>query len=440
MIFKSIECKGRKGHKGPKGLKGPKADFVLFEAVAEILTGNFFRPFRPFRPLSRGITLIEVLLALGLTVLVTGLIGGLIQIYQGHLEIARDNVRQARLARAVLTMIADDVRGVLRQQTNDDAATLEKFLTSNAASNAAGAKGGGGGQSAGGGGGGQTSGGNNQNPGSSQTSSGGQTAGGGQSAGGGQAGGKQSGGGGQSAQSGASGQSSTGGTASSGTAATDPSATETTAAPMPPGIFGTETALEIDVSRPPRPDEYIAEMQNPLESKMTDIPSDTKTVSYYIQAPQLNGIQDPLSSAAGVGIMSNGGLVRRSLDRAITRWAYEQGQTDQVSTTGQLLASEIIALSFSYFDGIEWTTTWDSSAQGLPWAIQITIAMQHSKQAREMPITPGTSLLTLMSMPKSESGLETYSTLALVPGAQLLKTPAEQSTTDGSSPTSSLGF
>jgi hypothetical protein len=409
-MIDEIRSKGRKGRKGPK---------IAFdrssEARCRIGATDFFRP---FRPLPFGITLIEVILALGLTVLVTGLIGGLIQIYQGHLEIARDNVRQARLARAVLTMISDDIRGVLRQQTNDDAATLEKFLTSSAASSTKGAKGGAGGQS-----GGNPSSGGGQSTGGAQTA-GGQNPSGGQSAGG---------------ASGAAGPSAAGGTASSGAAA-DPSATETTAAPMPPGILGTETAIEIDVSRPPRPDEYIAELKNPLESKLTDIPSDTKTVSYYIQAPQLNGIQDPLSSAAGVGVMSNGGLVRRSLDRAITRWAFEQGQTDQVSTTGQLLASEIIAISFSYFDGVEWTTTWDSSAQGLPWAIQITIAMQHSKQAREMPITPGTSLVTLMSMPKSESGLETYSALALVPGAQLLKTPAEKSTTDGSSPTSSLGF
>ncbi len=44
----------------------------------------------------RGITLIEVLLALGLTALVTGLIGGLINMYSSQLEVARENVRQAR--------------------------------------------------------------------------------------------------------------------------------------------------------------------------------------------------------------------------------------------------------------------------------------------------------------------------------------------------------
>ena len=384
-----------------------------------------------------GLTLIEVLLALSLTVLVTGLIGGLIQIYQGHLEIAKDNVRQARIARAILTMIADDIRGVLRSQSNDDATTLEKFLTASAASNATNGVAGqiasalGGGQS----GGSQTS--------SGQTSSG--QSSGGQSSGG-QSGGTQSGAGKSSGSGGASGTSSStsSSTASSSTNSTSSNSTSsdatTTPAP-PPGIYGTENAIEIDVSRPPRPDEYIAEAKNRLESKMTDIPSDTKKVSYYVQASQLNGIQDPLNNAAGAGIMANGGLVRRSLDRAITRWTQEQGHLDQITNTGQLLAPEIIALSFSYFDGVEWTTTWDSSAQGLPWAIQITIAMQHAKQARNMPLPPGMSLQNILSMTKSESGIETYSILAMVPGAQLLKTPADQATTGNStSSTSSLGF
>ncbi|MDZ4852925.1 MAG: hypothetical protein SGI77_26865 [Pirellulaceae bacterium] len=361
---------------------------------------------------SRGITLIEILLALGLTVLVTGLIGGLIQIYQGHLEIARDNVRQARLARAVLTMIADDIRGVLRVQSNDDAKTLETFLMSSAASSVMGGKQGGGQQGGGQQGGGQQ--------------------GGGQQGGGQQGGGQQSGGGGQQ------------GAAPGGSTAapTDPALADPTTAPLPPGIYGTDTAIEVDISRPPRPDEYIPEMQNLMESKVTDVPSDTKTVSYYIQSPQLGGIQDALSSAVGVGPISSGGLIRRSLDRAVTRWALEQGNIDQISNTGHLLASEIIAISFSYFDGLQWTTTWDSSVQGLPWAIQITIAMQHARQARENPLTPGMSLESLMALPTSETGIETFSTLALVPGAQLLTTPAEKAAADSStsSPTSSSGF
>ncbi len=261
-------------------------------------------------------------------------------------------------------MMADDIRGSLRPQNNNDAAVLEQFLTSNAARAAqsqGGRQGGGGGQGSGGQG------------------NGGQ-------------GNSGQGGGGQAvadkvvvdklvADKEMERRGQVAGVVSQvspwpprqavpriqrvimdPTAATDAGTTGT----APPGIFGTETAIEIDVSRPPRPDEYLGEIANPLEARLTDIPSDTKKISYYIQAAQLQGIQDPLEAAAGNGNLANGGLVRRSLDRAVTRWVYEQGQMEQMASTGQLIAPEVVALSFTYFDGLQWTPTWDSSAQGLP--------------------------------------------------------------------------
>jgi hypothetical protein len=356
--------------------------------------------------------LLEVLLALGLTVLATGLIGGLIQIYQGQLELAKDNVRQARLARSLLTMIADDVRGVLREYQNQDAQTLESFLAASAGGNSSQA--GGGGQGQGGGSGGAAMAALSAAPGAS---SGGQ----------GTAGGT---GGNAAASAGVDGE----GQAADGT---------TLPTTLPPGIYGTETSIEIDVSRPPRPDQYIGELANPLESRIVDIPSDTKKVSYFVQSPQLvYGVQDPLNQAVGGDPQRNAGLVRRSLDRAVNRWAMEQVQTMQLSSTGELLAPEVIALSFSYFDGLQWLPTWDSSLQGLPWAVQITIAMQHARFAREAPLVPGSLLQDLLLLPKTDTGVETYSMLAIIPGVQLLKTPAEQMGTTGTmeSPTSSLGF
>jgi hypothetical protein len=375
----------------------------------------------PYRP---AITLLEIILALSLTVLATILIGGLIQIYQGQLEVAKDNIRQTRVARAILTMMADDIRSVLRDYQNDDAKTLEAFLTASAAGSA--------GQSAGGaaGGLGATGGTTGQGSAAGQTLTG-QTSSTSTTSGSGGA-------------SGASSGSATGtGTASTGAASAG--MTDATAAPTvapPPGLIGTDSVIEIDVSRPPRPDEYIGETKSLFDPRIVDIPSDSKKVSYFVQAPQLYGIQDQLNQIAGADPLKNTGLVRRSLDRAVTRWANEQAQTQQLQTTGQIIAPEIIALSFSYFDGLQWVTSWDSSSQGLPWAVQITIAMQHSRYAREAPITPGTPLATLITLPKTETGLETYSTLVVIPGVQLLKTPAEQSTTTEGTDTaaSSLGL
>jgi len=341
-----------------------------------------------------GLTLLEVILALGLTVVVMLLLGGLIAIYQGSLDIGRDNVRQARIARAILAMIADDLRGVIRNSQQDDAASLKEFLSS--------------------------------------TSS---TGGGAQGA---------------SASSGAGGSSTSGTSESAPTDSADVTTEVTTTTTLPPGIYGSDSSIEIDVSRPPRIEEYAAELANPLSGTLTDIPSDIKTVSYYVQAPQLDGIQDPLAGlsgpvgagVAGSALMQNGGLVRRAIDRAVYRWASENGQIAQVNKTGQLVAPEIIALSFSYFNGQEWTTTWDSSASGIPWAVNISIFMQHAKAARENPIQAGVSMLALTSGAMADSGLEMYSMMVNIPGAQSLLTPAEQqstTTTDASS-TSALGF
>jgi len=339
-----------------------------------------------------GLTLLEVILALGLTVVVMLLLGGLIAIYQGSLDIGRDNVRQARIARAILAMIADDLRGVIRNSQQDDAASLKEFLSS--------------------------------------TSS--------------------TGGGAQGASAGASGSGTSGTSDSAPTDSADVTTEVTTTTTLPPGIYGSDSSIEIDVSRPPRIEEYAAELANPMSGTLTDIPSDIKTVSYYVQAPQLDGIQDPLAGlsgpvgagVAGSALMQNGGLVRRAIDRAVYRWASENGQIAQVNKTGQLVAPEIIALSFSYFNGQEWTTTWDSSASGIPWAVNISIFMQHAKAARENPIQAGVSMLALTSGAMADSGLEMYSMMVNIPGAQSLLTPAEQqstTTTDASS-TSALGF
>lgn len=345
-----------------------------------------------------GLTLLEVVLALGLTVVVMLLLSGLMAIYEGNLDIGRDNVRQSRIARAVLAMIADDLRGVIRNSQQDDAASLKKFLSSTSAT---------------GGMGGQT----------------------GASAGPPSDGNESSGGGSPAANSGGS-----------ATTATE----EETASVPPPGIYGSETSLEIDVSRPPRIEEYAAELANPLSGTLIDIPSDIKTVSYYVQAPRIDGIQDPLASLttpasggiAGSALMRNGGLVRRAIDRAVYRWASENGNTTQLTRTGQLIAPEVVAMSFSYYDGQAWTTTWDSSSTGIPWAVKVTIYLQHAKAAREKPVEAGISMTALTSGLLAQSGIEAYSMTVNIPGAQSLSTPAEQqsSTSTDSSSTSSLGF
>lgn len=340
-------------------------------------TGSEFR-----RPrLRSAFTLLELILSLALTAVIAGLIGSLVQLYLANQETGRDSVRQAQIARAILNMIAEDVRTTVRYQVFDSSG-LTQLLSSD---------------SGGGGGGGSPSGG---------AASGGAAGGGAVSAG------------------------AASGGAASGSAASD-SSTSATPAPLPPGIYGSSTSIEIDLSRLPRPDEYYPKMANTSTGTIGDMPSDVKTVGYYVQSTRTDGVQDSLGQLSqeaarvnGAAITTpNGGLVRRSVDRAVTLYAYENGQSSQLLRTGELIAPEVIALEFQYFDGTTWQTQWDGSQQGLPHVVKITIAMQRESRAKVNPLAPGLAISSISTAMRQEFGVEVYSTNTIIPGAQLLVAP-----------------
>jgi hypothetical protein len=219
-------------------------------------------------------------------------------------------------------------------------------------------------------------------------------------------------------------------------------------AAIPPGIFGAASSIEIDVSRLPRPDEYVIQPGNINTGSLGDMPSDIKTVGYYVQAPRSDGVQDPLASltsqiatATSSSSGLSGGLVRRSLDRAVTQYAYEVGNSDQLMRTGEIIAPEVLGIDFSYFGPEGWRTDWDSSTLGLPSVVKVTIAMQRESSARTNPMAPGISLSMLNASMMQEYGIELYSMNILIPGAALLPGPTS-STTGGTSSNgmSSLGL
>ena len=391
---------------------------------------------RSSRP-SLGFTLLELLLALALTAVVSILIGGLVQLFLVNETRGRDTVRQAQMARAILNMIAEDVRTTDRYYPYDTSG-LDQML-GNALNNAAGGALGGltgspatGGASAGAGagagatGGAATGGSQNAAPsGTNPTGSTGSTA-------------RQSG----NTSGGTSGAGTRMAGDSSGTAATGP-------ATIPPGIFGSASSIEIDVSRLPRPDEYVIQPGAMSTGSLGDMPSDIKTVGYYVQAPRGDGVQDPLArltsqiatSSSGSTAGLSGGLVRRSLDRAVTQYAYEIGSTTQLMRTGEIIAPEVLGIDFSYFGPEGWQTQWDSSTMGLPSVVKVTIAMQRESAARTNPMSPGISLSSLNSSMMQEYGIQLYSMNILIPGAALLASPAS-ATSGGTSSNgmSSLGL
>jgi hypothetical protein len=170
-----------------------------------------------------------------------------------------------------------------------------------------------------------------------------------------------------------------------------------------PGLFGNQYELQVDVSHLPRVDQYEAFFTESAEMSFTDIPSDVKTVAYYLNtslgemtdASSMEVAGATTSTAMGTG---GSGLVRRALDRAITAWAAQSGGLEEQVTSADLLAPEVNYLEFRYFDGNQWLTEWDSQELGgLPVAVEITIGIDPAygldaasvdvAQMREMSMT-----------------------------------------------------
>lgn len=312
-------------------------------------------------------TLLEVILSLALIVVATALIGSLMQIFARNFATRGDDIRREQLARALLSQIADDIRGVVLPQEYDSS-VLEQLM---------GSSGGGGGGAA-----------------AAPTE----------------------------ATSGLASETTPTETDTTSTTATGDVLADTVTTSLPPGIYGDQYSLIVDVSRIPRPDEYVVQQATLVDSFLTDVPGDMKTVTYYVQQPTNMGIKDSLSQFAAPTDPTtaySAGLVRRQLDRGVTAYAEEMGDTQRLQLTGDLLAPEVVALEFAYFDGVDWLYEWDSSTQSLPWLVEITLAMQSTSASEVTQLAPGVSISMMSLADRQAYGVEVYQLVVAIPGAQL---------------------
>jgi hypothetical protein len=362
----------------------------------------------------RAVTLLELLISLALSIVVLSTIAMAINVYFKMLDIRRTSLEEMQVVRVVTQRMTNDLL-MMVQPNEPDLSGLETAMNNamqaaaKQVESAAGSLGvqiggtttggsSGGGSVAGGGGTGGQAGGGQQ--GSGQQGGGGQAgnqaqSGGGQGgnpSSGGQAGGGQgqSGGasqGGQSSGTGQSGQSASGGTgtsgtaSASGTASSDATATteEATKAAVVQ-LVGSAAELRFDISRLPRIDQYEGILTQTGELSATDLPSDVKTIVYFIRSEQsaqaYAGNPNEVGGEAGTDGYGRG-LMRAELDRAVNLYAESAGSTDSVYAGAQLLADEVVGLGFEYFDGTEWLTEWDSATSGgLPRAIRIWLSVQ----------------------------------------------------------------
>lgn len=273
-------------------------------------------------------TLLEVMLALALTCLVLAAISMAIDLHLRMVDQRRDDIERIQLARSVLRVIAQDLRASVRPCGTDFS------VLASLAGEAASAEGTGNNAVAVGGG-------ENGEPAD-----------------------------GESGLGAGSGEELLGDDAS--TTESDAIATSTEPPPVP-GLYGTQYELQVDVSRIPRVDEMQRMRTSSLETPLQDVPSDVKTVAYYLHDPE-NGLSTgDFRDAAG---NPKRGLVRRSLDRAVTLHAASTASVSSLQQTGEIIAPEIAAIEFQYYDGLEWVYEWDSESEGgLPVAVRITVVM-----------------------------------------------------------------
>jgi hypothetical protein len=281
-----------------------------------------------------GYTLLEIVLALSLTVVVMSAIGMAIFLHLRAVDHTRIAIERDQLARTLMRRIGDDLRSAVRREPFDDAG-LQSLL--GAAKNAAGALAGGGASSGASGAGGNSAGspntGGTTSPGTTGTT-------------------------GTTRTTKAAGTArSASGTGDDAAASEDPAAAGTPAAVA--GLYGTATELQIDIARVPRPDEFAEAM---IAGGVA--PADVKTVYYFLA-----------QASAGL-TTSDTGLMRSEMNRATALFASENGDLEIFTQGAEPLASEVVGLQFRYFDGLEWFPEWSSQERnGLPLAIEIALVI-----------------------------------------------------------------
>lgn len=296
----------------------------------------------------------ELILALSLSVVLLMAVGMAVNLHLRSFDARQNMLQESQLARAVLQIIAKDIRSVVVHY-EQDVSGVEAMLA-NATSGAGGDAAAAGGNAAGAAGG------------DAGAAAGGDAAGGGTAGGGGAAAGGDAAGGGGDAGAAA------GGVDDMGASATTTDLSTTATLPTTPGIYGNQFQLQIDISRLPRQDEYQQAMLANPTAEMVDIPSDVKTVSYFMQTDGDQATASSLDPIAAWDGTQSGGLVRRQLDRAVTQWATLNASATSLMQTGDLLAPEVVGIEFQYFDGVEWLMEWDTEYQeALPMAIQIVL-------------------------------------------------------------------
>lgn len=261
-----------------------------------------------------GFTLLELILSLGLSSLLLAAVYTALQLHWSSSALGHVEMERSQVARALFRRMETDLRSVVFRDTALSSSTDDGSSSSSSGTS------------------------------SSST---------------GTSGASGSTGSGGSSTSGTTGSSSNTGDSSTGTTTTtDVYSTQKS------GLFGDSESVLVHLSLPSRATTLAANGGAASSSG-----SDLQSVAYFL-AGSGSGLASQFS---GSGSQARG-LSRLQGDRMAMQAADESGSLSSMAANVQLLAPEVASILFEYFDGVTWSTSWDSgTSNSIPNAIRITI-------------------------------------------------------------------
>ena len=305
------------------------------------------------RPVRNAFTLLELLIAVGLTsILMVALFSAMQISFDLQLD-SHEEITRQQVSRTLLRQMTRDIQSVVfvKQQAVDDETSGTETSTSGATSSTS------------------TSG-TSTSSGSSGTSSSG-------------TGSSTSG----TSTSGSSTSTTTSTSSSSGLDAPDGNSygqssidPETVMTTYTNGLVGSASDLQLFVSRPDRNLSYVTSQELSSASQRT---SDLMIVRYLIAEKGGSGLASAIADRESQGNDSGPvGLARMEGDLFGLSTAVETSEEAPQLTASSLQAKEVSKLQFRYFDGLNWQETWDSNALNeMPKAIEITLTLRDLQQA-----------------------------------------------------------
>lgn len=329
-----------------------------------------------------GFTLLEVVLALGLSSLLMAAIYSALQMHWSYSLVGQVEMERAQVARALFRRLEVDLRSVIFRSAPLSSTTDNSASSSTSGSSA-------------------TS--------SGSTGSTGSTGGVGQ---------------GTSASTGSNGAG-TGSTGSTAGGSTSSASDSTTTATEPvdaystqkSGLFGDADSLVVHVCLPSRFSSGMSATTGQSATAGVALSSsDLQSVAYFL-AGSSSSLAQQFSGALTSAAMTRpgqqlGGLARVQADRMAMQAASDSGDMSSMSGNVKLLAPEVSSIQFEFFDGVSWTSTWDSATStSLPNAVRVTIDFHPPDTSRTGWFSRSTSQSTnrfqqIIALPLAEPYIE----------------------------------